>query len=181
MQQKLAIARALLPEPELVILDEPTSALDPESARVVRDAIAELRGQERTVFLCTHNLAEAEQLCDRIAIFKRRLIRVDTLAALRRSLYGAGVRVRLASVPDDALVAKLQDLDFVGAVRRDEADAQALLVSVEDQERHNPELVRALVHSGAAVVYLEQTQATLERVYLDLIGEDEDESKGDEP
>jgi ABC-2 type transport system ATP-binding protein len=59
MKQKLAIARALLHEPEVVFLDEPTSALDPEAAKIVRDFIAELKSEGRTIFLCTHNLDEA--------------------------------------------------------------------------------------------------------------------------
>ena len=78
MKQKLAIARALLHEPELLFLDEPTSALDPESAKVVRDFIAELKGEGRTIFLCTHNLDEADRLCDRIGVFKTHLLVVDT-------------------------------------------------------------------------------------------------------
>jgi ABC-2 type transport system ATP-binding protein len=86
MRQKLANARALLHEPPLLFLDEPTSGLDPEAARVVRDFIEELRGQGRTIFICTHNLDEADRLCDRIGVIQRRLIRVDTPARLRQSL-----------------------------------------------------------------------------------------------
>jgi len=88
MKQKLAIARALLHEPPVLFLDEPTSALDPEAAKTVRDFIETLRGQGRTIFLCTHNLDEAERLCDRIAVFRQRLIAVDTPEALRRQLFG---------------------------------------------------------------------------------------------
>src|SRR5512136_1216121 len=96
MKQKLAIARALLHEPPVVFLDEPTAALDPESAKTVRDFIETLRGQGRTIFLCTHNLDEAERLCDRIGVFKQRLIAVDTPEALRRRLYGRQTVVELA-------------------------------------------------------------------------------------
>ncbi|MEK7324362.1 MAG: ABC transporter ATP-binding protein, partial [Chloroflexota bacterium] len=80
MRQKLAIARALLHEPKLVFLDEPTSGLDPEAAKLVRDFIAELKAEGRTIFMCTHNLDEAERLCGRIGIFKTRLITVDSPA-----------------------------------------------------------------------------------------------------
>ncbi len=96
MKQKLAIARALLHEPPVLFLDEPTSALDPESAHTVRDFIETLRGQGRTVFLCTHNLDEAERLCDRIAVFRQRIIAVDTPEALRRQLFGRQTVVHVA-------------------------------------------------------------------------------------
>ncbi len=91
MRQKLAIARALLHEPRLLFLDEPTSALDPEAARLVRDFIGELKREGRTIFLCTHNLDEADRLCDRVAVFKSRLLVEDTPANLRRQLYGRQV------------------------------------------------------------------------------------------
>ena len=71
MRQKLALARALLHEPPVLLLDEPSSAMDPESARLVRDAILDLRSSERAIILCTHNLAEAEELADQIAIIRR--------------------------------------------------------------------------------------------------------------
>ena len=70
MKQKLAIARALLHEPRMLFLDEPTTGLDPEAAHLVRDFIDELRKEGRTIFLCTHNLDEADRLCDRIGVFK---------------------------------------------------------------------------------------------------------------
>ena len=88
MRQKLAIARALLHEPQILFLDEPTSGLDPEAAKIVRDFIEELKHEGRTIFLCTHNLDEADRLCDRIGIFKSRLIAIDTPENLRQKLYG---------------------------------------------------------------------------------------------
>ena len=100
MKQKLSIARAVLHEPDVVFFDEPTSALDPESAKVVRDFIAELKSEGRTIFLCTHNLDEADRLADRVGVFKRRLIQVDTPENLRRTLYGQRVLFRLREVTD---------------------------------------------------------------------------------
>jgi len=112
MKQKLAIARALLHEPPVLFLDEPTAALDPEAAKIVRDFIATLRGQGRTIFLCTHNLDEAERLCDRIGVFRQRLIAVDTADALRRQLFGRQTVVHLAPVPEEgpAQIERLADL-----------------------------------------------------------------------
>ena len=96
MKQKVALTRALLHRPGVVFLDEPTAGLDPESARVVHEFIDEIRGEGRTIFLCTHNLDEAQRLCDRVAIFRRRIIRMGSPTELRRSLYGRQVEVRLA-------------------------------------------------------------------------------------
>ena len=89
MRQKLAIARALLHEPPVVFLDEPTSGLDPEAARTVRDFIKTLRQEGRTIFLTTHNLPEADELCDLVAVFRTELVRVDTPQNLRARCSGA--------------------------------------------------------------------------------------------
>ena len=83
MKQKLAIARALLHEPAVVFLDEPTAALDPEAAYVVREAIESMRRQGRTIVLATHNLDEADRLCDRVAFVRGGLLRIDSPAGLR--------------------------------------------------------------------------------------------------
>ena len=95
MRQKVAIARALLHEPEVVYLDEPTSALDPSAAKTVRDFVATLRDAGRSIVVCTHNLDEAERLCDRIGIMRGTLLLVDTPARLRRRGRSASVRVDL--------------------------------------------------------------------------------------
>jgi ABC-2 type transport system ATP-binding protein len=78
MRQKIAIARALLHEPTIVFPDEPTAGLDPEASRMVRDFVKELRAEGRTIFLTTHNLPEADELCNLIGIFRTRLLRLDT-------------------------------------------------------------------------------------------------------
>jgi ABC-2 type transport system ATP-binding protein len=167
MQQKLAIARALLHEPPVLFLDEPTAALDPEASRIVRDSIATLRGEGRTIFLCTHNLDEADRLCDRVAVIQQRLIRVDTPANLRRSLYGRSVRVRLRVVVP-GLQKAIESLPFVRAATPME---DGLRVALDDPEQHNPLLVRALVSAGADIQYLEEEAHSLEQVYFDLLRE----------
>src|ERR671936_738236 len=95
MKQKMAIARSALHEPRILFLDEPTTGLDPDAAKTVREFIVALRGEGRTVFLCTHNLDEADRLCDRIALFRRRVVRLDTPANLRREVYGSWTEIRL--------------------------------------------------------------------------------------
>jgi ABC-2 type transport system ATP-binding protein len=170
MQQKLAIARALLHEPPVLFLDEPTAALDPESARVVRDFVETLKGEGRTIFLCTHNLNEADRLCDRVAVIKQRLIRVDTPAALRQGLYGQAVRVRLQK-PLPALPAIVEGLPFVHSVSE---LPDGLRVSLEDPEADNPALIAALVAAGAAIQFVERESYSLEQVYFDLMRESEE-------
>jgi len=167
MQQKLAIARALLHEPPLLFLDEPTAGLDPESARVVRDYIEELCGEGRTFFLCTHNLNEADRLCDRIGVIKQRLIRVDTPQGLRTSLYGHEVSIRLRAVAPEH-VAAVQALPFVQEVRSGDG---RLSVKLDDPETNNPRVVRALVSTGADIQFVEEVEHSLESVYLDLMAQ----------
>jgi ABC-2 type transport system ATP-binding protein len=147
MRQKLAIARALLHEPPVLFLDEPTSALDPEAARVVRDFIEELSGQGRTIFICTHNLDEADRLCDRIGVIKQQLVRVDAPEALRRGLYGQSVLVQVQAVTPE-LIAAVEALPFVSSVSQ--LDSR-LRIALDDPEAQNPAVVRALVEAGGAV------------------------------
>ncbi len=177
MKQKLAIARALLHEPPVVFLDEPTAALDPEAAKTVRDFIATLRGQGRTIFLCTHNLDEAERLCDRIGVFRQRLIAVDTPDALRRQLFGRQTVIHLgpavATGELEGLAAAVRDLPFVEHVEvLPSASAQTggrLVVSLDDPALRNPVLVQALVDRGAAIQFVNELKHTLEDVYLSLL------------
>jgi ABC-2 type transport system ATP-binding protein len=165
MKQKLAIARAMLHEPRILFLDEPTSALDPESAHLVRDFIGELRKEGRTIFLCTHNLDEADRACDRIAVFKTRLVVVDTPARLRNQLFGRKVVFHLRSV-DETLVAKVSALPFVKEARPIE---NRLVVTLDNPEMRNPEIVRTLVEAGADVQFVGELRHSLEEVYLQLV------------
>jgi ABC-2 type transport system ATP-binding protein len=166
MRQKLAIARALLHEPAVVFFDEPTAGLDPEAARVVRDFIKGLRAEGRTIFLTTHNLPEADELCDLIGVFRARLLRLDTPANLRAAVFGRGTLVRVAG--DAARWADTaRSLPFVRGV---EAQNGALKVTLDDPDGQNPPLVRALVGAGAPVRYVEPIAHSLEDVYLELVG-----------
>jgi ABC-2 type transport system ATP-binding protein len=165
MKQKLAIARAMLHEPRILFLDEPTSALDPESARLVRDFISELREEGRTIFLCTHNLDEADRACDRIAVFKTRLVVVDTPGRLRLQLFGRKVVFHLSSV-DEKLLSVVSGLPFVQEAR---AIDNRLVVTLDNPETRNPEIVRALVGAGADVQFVGELRHSLEEVYLQLV------------
>jgi ABC-2 type transport system ATP-binding protein len=166
MRQKLAIARALLHEPTVVFLDEPTAALDPEAARTVRDFVKGLRAEGRTIFLTTHNLPEADELCDSIGIFQRRLLRMGSPSELRASLFGAGTIVRVVG-DASRYVPVARSLAFVRGAR---ADGETLTIELDDPDARNPDLIEALTAAGARIRYVEQLRHSLEDVYLRLVG-----------
>lgn len=167
MRQKLAIARTLLHEPKALFLDEPTSGLDPEAAKLVRDAIEELKGKGRTIFLCTHNLDEADRLCDRVGVFKSQLRVVDTPTGLRKQLYGRQVVFHLAETAESYLP-HLNNLPFLKKVQ---ALENKLIMALEEPEKHNPDLIRLLVNAGANIQFVGELRHSLEDVYLQLIKE----------
>ncbi len=165
MKRKMAIARALIHEPKVLFLDEPTAALDPEAARVVRHFIAELKTEGRTILLCTHNLDEADRLCDRIGVMKQHLIQVDTPANLRQRLYGRKVVVHLKALTEP-LVAAVRSLPFIKSIER--IDNQ-LVIGLDNPEDQNPILVRNLVQAGGQVQFVNELRHSLEEVYFSLI------------
>ena len=165
MRQKLAIARAMLHEPKVLFLDEPTAGLDPEMARLVREFIGELKDKGRTIFLCTHNLDEADRLCDRIAVVNTRLLALDTPEALRAKLYDRVVVIHLtAASPEYEKVVSEQPF-----VRSVEIKENKLVVGLDDPERNNPELIRALVDAGANIQFVGELRRSLEEIYLRLV------------
>jgi len=183
MKQKLSIARALLHEPPVVILDEPTSALDPEGAKLVRDFIASLKDEGRTIILCTHNLFEAQSLCDRVAIIRGKLLRVGTPRDLQRSLYGRHIEIRIGNaLPDfgdenttegmtlNDYAISIALLPGVGDVV---ATGDSLLIAMLDPDVATPAVVRTLVSHGAEIQRVAEVERTLEMAYLDLIARPE--------
>jgi ABC-2 type transport system ATP-binding protein len=165
MRQKIAIARALVHEPEFLFLDEPTSGLDPQAAITVRNYLLDLRKEGRTLFINTHNLDEAERLCDTIGVIRGRLLDIGSPQELSQKFYGRTTVVHLRGLHPEML-AKLRSLPGVREVR--ELDGK-LLVSLEDPERQNPVIVSTLVGMGAEVEFVNELRHGLEDVYLRLI------------
>ena len=166
-KQKIAIGRALIHDPQVLFLDEPTANLDPEASKTVRDFILELKKEKRTIFLNTHNLDEAERLCDRIAILKTKLIAVDSPKNLERSLYNRKTIVHLQSVTSSITAA----VEKLGSIKNFRVSDNKLILDLDDPEKDNPEVVKAIVGAGGSVQYVTELRSTLEDVYLKLIRE----------
>jgi ABC-2 type transport system ATP-binding protein len=175
MRQRLVLARALLPDPELLLLDEPTVGLDPQSARDLRDRVRDLRGQGRTVLLTTHYMEEADQLCDRIAIVDHgRIVALDTPAGLKRTI-GATEVVHLEIAREgDAPVngGLLGWLERAGQVAHREQRDGALAVTVHSNSARDfvPAAFDAARAEGASIRHVEVVPVTLEDVFISLTG-----------
>ncbi len=164
MKQKLAIARAMIHDPQVLFLDEPTANLDPEAAKTVRDFILELKKEKRTIFLNTHLLDEAERICDRVGILNTRLVAVGTPDELRRSLSGRKTAVKLEHA-DDALVAVIRKT----VPQTLETDGSTLVFTVNDPDKENPDIVAAVGAAGGRVQYVTERSSSLEDIYLKLV------------
>ncbi len=168
MKQKLALARTLIHEPPVIFLDEPTSGLDPESAKMVRDTIAQMSQEEKTtIFLCTHNLMEAEMLCSRLAIIRSgKIIRLGSPGELRSDQPKTGrYRVQLESIPD-SLVERVGELEFVLDLR---PEGTTLNAEIADPDSNAPDLVREIVGEGGRVRQFVRDTKTLEDIYLEAV------------
>ncbi|MEM2905265.1 MAG: ATP-binding cassette domain-containing protein [Candidatus Bathyarchaeia archaeon] len=170
MRQKLAVARALVHDPPVLFLDEPTSALDPEAQRRIHDDITALsKERKRTILLCTHNLAEAEKLCDRVAIINHgRTIAVGGAESLRNELSTRRTFKLVLAKRNEAV---LHAIDATGLCERLEGRGETILFSVTSPERDNPLIVDAVVSAGGRIMSLAEVKMSLEDIYLRIIGE----------
>jgi ABC-2 type transport system ATP-binding protein len=165
--QRAGIARALMPEPDLLFLDEPTTGLDPAAATGVREIVSGLRQRGTTVFLTTHRLDEAESLCDRVGIVNTRLVSVGTPAEIKARILPAALEVRLRKpLPDPA--AFFSAIDGVSDWRNGQG-AGVYVVGAGDPEAVAPVVAKAVVESGAALLRLTQVETSLEEAYLELV------------
>jgi len=162
MKQKLALARALIHDPSVLLLDEPTSAMDPESAQLVRNEIARLRSSQRTIIICTHNLAEAESLSDTIAIIYRgKILLKGTLEELKREVLGPVEYEAKFAEPYD-----VGELNLPDGVELASREKNSLRFRIESPQSVNPKIVHMLTSRNVPLVSFQEVSRRLEQVYL---------------
>lgn len=166
MKQKVAVARALVHEPEILFMDEPTANLDPEASKIIRDVILELRGEGRTIFLNTHNLDEAQRICNRIGVLRTKLIAVDTPQNLELAVSQKRTTFVMESVND-----KILQLVRSRNPGKTEVVGNSIVVELKEPEKDTPELVSLIAAAGGKIRSVNETGATLEEVYLKLVRE----------
>jgi len=164
MKQKLAIARALIHDPEILFLDEPTANLDPESSKTVRDFILDLKKEKKTIFINTHNLDEAQRTCDKIGIFNTKLRVIGTPEELEESVWGNKTVIQLEQVNDRILKA-LTRLDLRNTI----TENNKLIIDVVNPEKENPIIIDTIVGAGGQVQYVTRLSPTLEDAYLKFV------------
>ncbi|MCS7252231.1 MAG: heme ABC exporter ATP-binding protein CcmA [Thermoflexus sp.] len=167
MRQRLALARAMIHDPPILLLDEPTAGLDPEAALEVRELLRMLKGHGRTILLCTHDLEEAERLGDRVAILRTHLLALDTPDRLRTQRFGVVVAIQIDGEPEPYLI-RIQGQPGViqAAIRNGRLEIQ-----VTDLRTVTPHLVRRLVEAGAPILSVTPVKASLEELYLQIVRE----------
>jgi len=173
MRQKLALARAMLHDPQVLLLDEPTSAMDPESARLVRDSIHDLRSGERAIVICTHNLAEAEELADQIAIIRHgKIIVQGSPDYLKLNLLGAAeYEVKFGVVLNG------NTPELPGGAKLTSQGTDWIRYQVNQPELVNPQLLASLLGNGFPIISLQEIPRSVEQLYLQAI-QAPDETEG---
>jgi ABC-2 type transport system ATP-binding protein len=169
MRQKLALVRALLHDPEILLLDEPTSAMDPASAHHVRESIRALRAEDRTIIVCTHNLYEAEELADKIAIIRRgKIIVHDRTRDLKKALLGDPImELHLGTTLDGAVELLPEGLEVLSS------GENWIRYKTANPNQTNPAVVRSMMESGIPIVTLSEVERSLEDLYLRVVASDE--------
>jgi ABC-2 type transport system ATP-binding protein len=166
MKQKLAIARALIHDPEILFMDEPTANLDPASAKTVREFILSLKKEKKTIIINTHNLDEAQRICDRIGILNTRLMAVGTPQELEGSVRGRKTVIQLRQVNESILnsLNRLKVKNLVSAGNK-------LIIDVLNPEKENPDMIDAIVAAGGRIETVTVTSSSLEDAYMKLVKE----------
>jgi ABC-2 type transport system ATP-binding protein len=170
MKQRLAIAQALLHEPDILILDEPTSGLDPRGMVEVREIIRSLKKKDYTIFMSSHLLLEVQETCDSAALIdKGKLLVYDTIDNLKRLTKVAKIEVTTAADVDETLLNKVRALDSVRAVER--VNGATFLVTYEGTPEQRADLLRGIQTTGASVTGFSPVGLPLELMYMNLIKE----------
>ncbi len=165
MKQKLAIARALIHEPQVIFMDEPTANLDPEASKTVREFILQLKKEKKTIFLNTHNLDEAQRICDKVAIMHTSLRAIGTPQELERSVSGKKTVIGLEQQVNDAVLGALKKL----ALKNLSTSGDTITFDVENPDKENSPVIEAIVLAGGHVKSINVVGSTLEETYLKLV------------
>jgi ABC-2 type transport system ATP-binding protein len=166
MKQKMAIARAMLHNPGILFLDEPTANLDPESSRLVIDLILKFKKEGKTIFLNTHNLDEAQRICDRIGILKTRLIAVNTPEQLQNSIWGNKTVIQMEKITDSILFA-VKGLNPKGLI----VELNKIIINVTDPLVENSLFIKAITSAGGSIQFVTKLNPDLEETYLKIMEE----------
>ena len=167
MKQKIAIARALIHDPKYIFLDEPTASLDPAASKMVREFILELKSQGDTILINTHNLTEAERICDTVALVKNKVVKVGNPKELARGLFARTINITLQKIPS-SLLKDITSLEYVSHVH---INGNQLILNVRNPEEDNPRVISWLMQQGLQVQFVSEAEHSLEDVYLKLIEE----------
>lgn len=166
LKQRLAIVRALIHNPKIVFLDEPTSGLDVESAVMVRNMIDNLSKRGVTIILCTHNMDEAEHLCNRVAVFNKRVLRILDIGKV-----AIGDHLWVDYIVPDVNSTVLRGITNLPGVEKVQEKKNGFRIWITDPGRVNPSVVNYLVNHGCNVVFIEENRPHLEQVYLELLND----------
>ncbi len=160
MKQKLSLIRAIIHDPEYIYLDEPTASLDPETSNIVKTFIKDLKKQGKTIFLSTHNLFEAEEVCDRVAILNREIIEIGRPDELKSKIFGNRIVVEFENEPE-----KVKNiLSTMGINFKIEGNK-----IIMDYEKSISSLIKNLINSGIDVSYVYRENHSLEEIYLEMV------------
>jgi ABC-2 type transport system ATP-binding protein len=165
MKQKLAIARALIHEPQVIFMDEPTANLDPEASKTVREFILQLKKEKKTIFLNTHNLDEAQRICDKVAIINTSLRAIGTPEELEMSVGGRKTVIGLEQQANDVIMKALEKL----SLKNLSSEGNTITFAVENPDKENSPVVEAIVQAGGRVRSIKVVGSTLEDTYLKLV------------
>ena len=166
MKQKVAIARALIHNLKLLFLDEPTVNLDPEYSKVVGDFILGLKKEGKTIFLNTHNLDEAQRICDRIGIIKTKLLTVNTPEQLEKSVFGNKIVIQLEEI-NESILAAVKNLKPKNLT----VEGNKIIIDAADPLKESPIFVKTIVSAGGNVQFVAKLNPDLEETYLKIVKE----------
>ncbi len=167
MKQKIAIARALIHDPKYIFLDEPTASLDPMAAKIVREYILELKKKGNTILINTHNLSEAERICDSVALVKNRLVKVGNPKNLAKGLFTRTISITLKQIPSTLS----KDIESLPLVSQAHTHGDKLFLNVKNPEEDNPKIINWLLKQGLQIQFISEEEHSLEEVYMKLIEE----------